>query len=86
MSELCAPYCWEPKQCPDHGHTMQPRGRSAPLSAHVCCDNYQKFEINPRHLWSVHDSARVYSDPDGWTNHVRSCEECGEGLSGSYES
>lgn len=56
---------------------MNPFGRSAPIGAEGCCDNYAKSEINPRHLWNEHDSTRWYTDPEGWADHEANCKECG---------
>ena len=70
----CAPYCWTPKSCPDHGDYMPPFGRSAPTEMYVCCDNYARSDINPRHLWDEHDSTRWYTDPVGWNSHADQCE------------
>lgn len=55
---------------------MPPRGRSAPLEMHICCDAYRDTCRNPRHLWSEHDSDRAYTDPAGWAAHLAACEEC----------
>lgn len=77
MSDRCTEACWTPVHCPDHDDTMPPRGRSAPLSAHVCCENYVKSDLNPRHLWNEHDSTRWYTDRAGWDEHERTCPECG---------
>ena len=76
MSELCSPRCWTPKVCPDHGDGMPPFGRAAPLDMYICCDNYAKSAVNPRHLWNIHDSTRWYTDPEGWAEHERTCPEC----------
>ena len=72
----CTEKCWTPVKCPDHGDTMTPFGRSAPLDMYQCCENYSKSAVNPRHLWSIHDSTRWYTDPEGWAEHERNCLEC----------
>ena len=72
----CSEKCWTPVHCPEHGDTMTPFGRSAGDYSYPCCDNYAKSEVNPRHLWSGHDSTRYYTDPEGWAEHEASCEEC----------
>jgi hypothetical protein len=71
---ICNPACWEPVRC-EHGREMTPVGRSVPLERPNFCDCYQSGK-NPRHLWSEHDDARWYSDPDGWAAHVATCEQC----------
>lgn len=78
MPELvkCFAPCWTPKPCPDHGDSMPPFGRSAPLNMHICCENYAKSALNPRHLWDEHDSTRIYTDPEGWRLHELNCERC----------
>ncbi len=73
----CTEACWTPVACPTHGDQMNPLGRSAPMSDYVCCENYSRSEFNPRHLWSIHDSTRWYTDPEGWAQHEASCVECG---------
>lgn len=40
------------------------------------CDNYSHQDLNPRHLWDEHDSARWYTDPIGWEQHEKTCVEC----------
>lgn len=71
-NEVCTERCWTPVPCPDHGDRMQPFGRSG--ADYVCCDNYAKSALNPRHLWSEHDSTRIYTDPAGWAAHAAACE------------
>lgn len=71
----CTEACWTPAACPDHGDEMQPLGRSAPLGAHQCCDNYQRGKVNPRHLWSEHDEVRQFHDPEGWAAHKAVCDQ-----------
>jgi len=73
---VCGPKCWTPVPCPDHGDDMKPVGRSVPMGVLICCENYVLATINPRHLWNEHDSDRVYSDPRGWADHEKNCEEC----------
>lgn len=76
---LCEPSCWEPTRCPTCGGGLDPRGRSAPLgsSGGQCCEDARTNPaINPRHLWSVHDEVRVITDPDGWAEHLASCDQC----------
>lgn len=72
----CVDRCWKPAACPVHAEPMNPLGRSAPLGAEGCCDNYMKSAVNPRHLWSIHDSTRWYTDPEGWEEHESNCETC----------
>lgn len=72
----CDVKCWNPYECPDHGDLMAPRGRDAGMGYYHCCDNYQRVEINPRHLWHEHDSTRWYTDPEGWNEHEATCERC----------
>lgn len=55
---------------------MDPFGRSGGDNAYNCCDNYMNPSVNPRHLWSGHDSTRWYADPEGWDVHERSCLRC----------
>jgi len=76
MSVVCTPKCWTAVECPDHGDRMNPFGRSAPIGAEGCCENYSLSAINPRHLWDEHDSTRWYTDPDGWDAHAASCGQC----------
>jgi hypothetical protein len=76
MSAVCSEKCWTPVPCPVHGDFMPPAGRSAPLEMHICCDNCADSTVNPRHLWSIHDSTRWYTDPEGWKAHVSSCDDC----------
>ena len=72
----CTEKCWTPARCPDHGDSMTPFGRSAPIGMWQCCDNYAKSAINPRHLWDAHDSTRIYTDPAGWAEHEAGCAHC----------
>jgi hypothetical protein len=53
---------------------MTPLGRSVPVGYFQCCDNYAKSDVNPRHLWTAHDSTRWYTDPEGWNDHAKSCD------------
>lgn len=71
----CTEKCWTPVACPVHGDDMKPCGRSAGLEAYICCDNYMRSDINPRHLWNIHDSTRWYTDPDGWNAHAEACTD-----------
>lgn len=72
----CTPECWTPQDCPDHpGHSMKPVGRDA-AEHHPCCDNERDPNKNSRHLWSIHDSTRYYTDPEGWNKHERECRQC----------
>ena len=72
----CTEKCWTIVSCTTHGNGMNPRGRSAPLSSYYCCEGYADYELNPRHLWDEHDSARWYTDPEGWTEHENNCNLC----------
>lgn len=72
----CSEKCWTPAPCPTHGDGMTPFGRSAGEGLYQCCDSYQDSTLNPRHLWSAHDSTRFYSDPEGWAAHEADCAEC----------
>jgi len=73
---ICIEKCWKAKDCPDHGNRMNPFGRSSGLGSYDCCDNWQKSDVNPRHLWDVHDSTRWYTDPEGWDAHEECCPLC----------
>jgi len=72
----CTEKCWTPATCPQHDEPMYPIGRDAGMDAYPCCENYQRPNVNPRHLWDEHDSTRWYTDPDGWNEHERTCEKC----------
>ena len=76
----CTPECWTPVPCPICGDELDPRGRSLPLelSPSSCCDAVIYSKENRRHLWSEHDDARAYTDPNGWSEHVNNCEQCKE--------
>lgn len=77
---ICTPACWTPVRCPEHGDDMPPFGRSAPIEYPHCCDRYADSALNRRHLWNEHDSTRIYTDPEGWRQHVAGCSACaGEG-------
>lgn len=71
----CTEKCWTPARCP-HDREMTPLGRSVPLGAYVPCDCYRDVSLNKRHLWSIHDDTRSYSDPEGWAAHAAFCEQC----------
>lgn len=43
-----------------------------------CCHERQHSSMNTRHLWNEHDSDRHYADPEGWKQHVATCEVCNE--------
>lgn len=73
---ICTEKCWTAVECPDHGDRMNPRGRSSALDDYYCCENYSKPDLNPRHLWSEHDSTRWYTDPEGWAEHEAGCKRC----------
>ena len=73
---ICTERCWTPVVCPQHGSIMNPFGRSSGLEGYDCCNNWAKSEINPRHLWTEHDSTRIYTDPDGWAAHELECAQC----------
>lgn len=72
----CTEVCWTPVRCPVHDHEMKPLGRSSALEEYICCERYSSAELNPRHLWSEHDSTRHYTDPEGWAAHEATCTEC----------
>jgi hypothetical protein len=74
VSAICSEKCWTPVSCPTHGDSMYPFGRSH--VGYECCENYADSNLNPRHLWNEHDSTRWYTDPEGWDEHVATCEEC----------
>jgi hypothetical protein len=73
----CTPACWTPVTCPQCGRSVPPRGRSVPLemSPPACCSDLPP-KANPRHLWTIHDSDRAYTDPTGWAEHVAGCDQC----------
>lgn len=80
---VCGPKCWTEVRCPVCGMPFPPVGRSVPLEAangYCCttipCDPADEVDFRWRHLWSEHDDARHYTDPDGWAEHVSECEEC----------
>lgn len=56
---------------------MAPVGRSAGEYFYHCCESYMDPAVNPRHLWSEHDSTRWYADKEGWNKHEQTCEQCG---------
>lgn len=72
----CEEMCWTPARCPVHDREMNPRGCSLPMGVSDCCYRADVPLVNPRHLWSVHDSNRCYNDPEGWAAHEASCVEC----------
>ena len=81
MSTICTPECWTEHQCTVCGQPIAPTGRSIPVEA---ASGYCQRECpgnpgggSPRHLWDEHDGNRSYLDPDGWADHVASCEQCG---------
>lgn len=77
----CTERCWTPVPCPVCGQGLPPRGRDVPAAVGLpsCCEEHQYAAArNPRHLWDEHDSARHYTDPNGWKEHVAGCERCGE--------
>lgn len=86
MSEpvyACGPRCWTPIYCTVHHRRFQPVGRSVPLEASdlYCdpfhpCDGISCDSTTRVHLWDEHDSNRSYTDPLGWLNHVKNCEDC----------
>jgi hypothetical protein len=41
-----------------------------------CCEEAQYSRANIRHLWSIHDEVRSYTDPTGWAEHVAGCGQC----------
>ena len=81
MSKNCTLVCWEAVPCSVCGNELPPRGRDVGPEANVsdCCER-ERYVNNPRHLWSEHDDARFYTDPEGWAEHQRTCDRCrGEG-------
>jgi hypothetical protein len=75
----CSTICWTPVPCPLCQRPLPPRGRSAPMEMHLnecCVDAQHDGKVNTRHLWNIHDSDRAYSDPSGWAEHERACEDC----------
>jgi len=72
----CTSKCWTPIDCPKHGSPLPPYGRSVPLGYDTCGDECRYAPINVRHLWDEHDSDRWYADPQGWTQHERTCGTC----------
>ena len=75
---ICTERCWTPVPCPTCGSPLPPRGRSVPLEMNPadCCEEARTGPLNVRHLWSEHDSTRHYTDPEGWAEHVKNCEDC----------
>lgn len=77
----CSEKCWTTAICPVHEEDMDPFGRDSGDYPDRCCEeSFSDKTLNPRHLWSIHDSTRWYSDPDGWTEHEAECERCNPGL------
>lgn len=74
---ICTPECWTPTKC-SHGDTMHPRGRSAPLGSHICCDESMNPSANARHLWDECDDERWRFDPRGRELHLTECDRCRE--------
>lgn len=75
----CTAECWTPMECTQCGGHIPPRGRSAPPEMYLdCCINRQNIADNKRHMWSEHDSDRHYFDPEGWKQHLATCEVCNE--------
>lgn len=79
----CDSKCWRQVQCTRCQRQKQPRGRSVPMEAAngYCsydCAGYDQ-EPAPPHLFSVHDSNRHYSDPEGWAAHKDECPQCDDG-------
>lgn len=77
----CTERCWLAVRCPACGRPVGPRGRSQPLevSGGPCCEDFRTSAANERHLWDEHDSARHYTDPEGWAAHAAGCERCRDG-------
>lgn len=81
MSAICTPECWTEQRCTVCGRPIAPFGSSVAIEAasgyceHECPGNPSLG--HPRHLWDEHDSNRWFADPDGWDEHVASCEQCG---------
>lgn len=76
----CDAACWTRVDCKTCGKPKAPRGRSVamPAANGYCdleCPGYTEEPTAP-HLWSEHDDARHYTDPDGWAAHVASCDKC----------
>lgn len=80
MSDPCTEKCWTKVPCPECGRLMPPAGRSVPMATPPChcSEKYVHTKINTCHLWNRHDSSRVYTDPEGWKQHVEECEACRE--------
>lgn len=75
----CTYACWSATRCATCKKNMAPRGRSVPPEAQpsfCACEGASDGAVNPRHLWSQHDSDRAYTDPSGWAAHQRSCSQC----------
>ena len=75
----CTDTCWTEQYCEVCRRPIPPAGRSVPLEAaggfcEIECGGYPKRNL--RHLWSVHDDVRFYTDPVGWAQHVANCEQC----------
>lgn len=74
---VCIESCWISISCPDCGNSLPPAGRSYPVgTVNECCSKHQNTKLNQRHLWNKHDSDRAYTDPEGWENHLKECDNC----------
>lgn len=74
----CTALCWTPVPCPTCGRGLQPSGRSISMEVYEgeCCLESKYTDVNTRHLFDEHDSTRHYTDPEGWAQHEKECEQC----------
>ena len=76
----CTEVCWTPVDCPNCGAPASPFGRDDRAPSCTCepreGDGLDWEAVRRRHLWSEHDSARWYIDPEGWKAHEAACETC----------
>lgn len=74
----CTTACWTETICLVCEHAQPPIGRSVALEAAsgYCDCDCPGWVDNRRHLWSIHDAVRKYTDPVGWATHVAICEQC----------
>ena len=57
----------------------QPDAAARPRRRHVRLPVLRQLPdaINTMHLFSEHNSTRVYTDPEGWADHEANCAKCG---------
>ena len=83
MRYNCTPECWTETECQVCHLPQAPRGRSVALiaAAGYCYSDCPGWVTVRRHLWDVHDSTRLYNDPQGWADHLNACQTCQENYS-----